>query len=158
MKNNLNTAYSAYVAEVTADTLNSLLKEVTRYAVSVAKWKKHPSPDDVAQEVAVKVWTSLGTFNSKSTFTTWVHQITCRVILDDHRSSKREPLTQVDELPESFHEGEGKPSRLSIPAHLPPASRVMLDALDSTRNFITAATQLGITPKALRSRLERMKK
>jgi RNA polymerase sigma factor (sigma-70 family) len=158
MTKNLNTAYADYTTEVTADTLNDLLKAVTRYADGLAKWKKHPSPDDIAQDVAVKVWTSLGTFNSKSTFTTWVHQITCRVILDDHRSSRREPLTQMDELPESASDGERTPSRSIIPVHLPPASRVMLDALDSTRNFVATASQLGITPKALRSRLERMKK
>ncbi len=48
--------------------------------------------EDVVQEVFVKVYRSLGSFDERSAFSTWLFRITRNVCLDMFRAGKRRPV------------------------------------------------------------------
>ncbi len=51
---------------------------------------------DAAQEVFIKVWRNIGTFNTAMNFTTWLYRIVANTALDLHRSRSRRPLIWHD--------------------------------------------------------------
>jgi RNA polymerase sigma-70 factor (ECF subfamily) len=61
----------------------------------------HATAEDAAQEVFVKVYRSLGEFDGRAAFSTWLYRVTRNVCLDMFRRGKRQasPVDPVD-LPE----------------------------------------------------------
>jgi RNA polymerase sigma-70 factor (ECF subfamily) len=47
--------------------------------------------EDCVQEAFVKAWKSLGAFDGRAKFSTWLHQIAVRVALDEKRKQSRRP-------------------------------------------------------------------
>ena len=51
---------------------------------------------DLTQDIFIKVHIKMDTFQNRSTFSTWLHAVTCNYCLDHLRASKRtEPLSDV---------------------------------------------------------------
>jgi RNA polymerase sigma-70 factor, ECF subfamily len=73
------------------------------------------SPDDaqdLAQEVFIKVFRTLKSFDSsKGAFTTWVTTVTRNLLVDHFRRTKQERLTDSLDAPASNHADAGSSSR-----------------------------------------------
>ncbi len=61
---------------------------------------------DAAQEIFVKILTSLSRFQQRSSFSTWIYSITYNFCMDKLRKRKRDPVAEY-EIPEI---GEEKPT------------------------------------------------
>jgi RNA polymerase sigma-70 factor (ECF subfamily) len=54
-------------------------------------------PQDVTQEVFVRVWRRIGTFRGESSFGTWLHRVAVNVILSARASGRTERERRVDQ-------------------------------------------------------------
>lgn len=52
---------------------------------------------DLAQEVLIRIYKSIGGFKEQSSFSTWVYRITTNVCLDDIRKKKNKKVISLDE-------------------------------------------------------------
>jgi len=77
----------------------ALVRRHTRtvYAHALRFFGDHSAAEDVVQEVFVKVFRSLGSFDEKSRFSTWLYRVTRNTCLDEVRSGRRRPIP-VDPL------------------------------------------------------------
>lgn len=77
----------------------ALVRSHTRvvYAHALRFFGDHATAEDITQEVFVKVYRSLGTFDERSRFTTWLYRVTRNACLDEVRSGRRRPIP-VDPL------------------------------------------------------------
>lgn len=127
-----------------------------RYALNVATREGSDYPEDAAQEIVVRVWRALSRFGRESSFKTWVHSI-CRNHLYGEAPARKSriAITQVEELPDR---GGSDPGIDRFPLdRFNEDERHLLSTFARSLNFTVAAQELGISPKALRSRLERLK-
>ncbi|HHW49075.1 MAG TPA: sigma-70 family RNA polymerase sigma factor [Clostridiaceae bacterium] len=53
--------------------------------------------NDIAQEVFIRVYRSLGGFKEQSAFSTWIYRITTNVCLDELRKRKNKNVVSIDE-------------------------------------------------------------
>jgi len=55
--------------------------------------KNREEAEEVAQDVFIKVYKSLKSFNEKSKLSTWIYRITYNLSINRYRSQKRQPIT-----------------------------------------------------------------
>jgi RNA polymerase sigma factor (sigma-70 family) len=150
----LDVAYLRYNTDPNA--LDNLLEAVRKYASRLAERNDHPSPEDAAQDIVIKTWKALSRFERRSSFRSFVHTIAIHHLFDEVRSrSTRITLTVVEEMPEHQVSDPGH-DRFSLDG-FSEAERHLLNTFAMSLDFAQAAKDLGITTKALRSRLERLK-
>ena len=53
--------------------------------------------NDLAQEVLIRIYRSIGNFKEQSSFSTWIYRITTNVCLDDIRKRKNKKVVSLDE-------------------------------------------------------------
>lgn len=53
--------------------------------------------NDLAQEVLIRIYKSIGNFKEQSSFSTWIYRITTNVCLDDIRKKKNRKVISLDE-------------------------------------------------------------
>lgn len=53
--------------------------------------------NDLAQEVLIRIYKSIGNFKEQSSFSTWIYRITTNVCLDDIRKRKNRKVISLDE-------------------------------------------------------------
>jgi RNA polymerase sigma-70 factor (ECF subfamily) len=63
--------------------------------------------EDVLQDVFVEVYRSLGRFEGRSAFTTWLYRLTVHVAMKARRKHTRSRLDIVEELPDSVDPNAG---------------------------------------------------
>jgi RNA polymerase sigma factor (sigma-70 family) len=154
MTSDLDVAYLRYSTDPNA--LDNLLEGVRKYATRLADRCDHPSPEDAAQDVVVKTWKALSKFQRRASFRSFVHTIVLHHLYDELRSKEtRITLTVVEEMPEHVISDPGQ-DKFSLDG-FSEAERHLLNTFAYSMSFTQAADDLGITPKALRSRLERLK-
>lgn len=154
MTGDLNKLFLRYVSDPTA--IDPMLEGVRRYAIKLADRNNHHSPEDAAQDIVVKTWKALSMFERRSTFESFVRTIALHHLYDETRASKRRiAMAAVERLPEQTTADPGC-DRFSLQG-FSDNDKVILCTLAKHMQFGKAAAELGITPKALRSRLERLK-
>lgn len=124
-----------------------------------------PSPaDDVTQEVFIKVYRSLSSFDGRSRFTTWLYSITRNACLDEVRSGRRRPVP-VDLLEPSASEADfADEIALSQAVEhamrtLPPEDRDALSAIGLfDMSYAEAAEALGVPAGTVKSRVFRARR
>jgi RNA polymerase sigma factor (sigma-70 family) len=150
----LDKLYLKYSTDPTM--LDGLLEAVRGYAVRIAVSWNHRSPEDAAQEIVVKVWRSLAKFTRQSSFRTFVHTVAVNHLHDLASATKcRIEEVPTEDLPEHAHQ-EARCDRFPLD-RFAEDERHLLSVFARHLHFGKAAAELGITPKALRSRLERLK-
>jgi RNA polymerase sigma-70 factor, ECF subfamily len=70
-------------------------RNVFRIAVAVLGPGNESRAEDVTQEVFLKVYRSLGTFEHRSRFATWLYRIAFNRALDERRSQRARPETEL---------------------------------------------------------------
>jgi RNA polymerase sigma-70 factor (ECF subfamily) len=121
--------------------------------------------EDVAQEVFVKVYRSLGDFDGRAAFSTWLYRITRNVCLDTFRRGKRQasPVDPVD-LPERPSGDHAAAVVASIDLEravsaLPPEDRDAFNAIALFGlSYADAATVLGVPAGTVKSRVFRARR
>jgi RNA polymerase sigma-70 factor, ECF subfamily len=53
--------------------------------------------EDLTQDVFIRTWKKLGSFQHKSSFSSWLHRLAVNVILDHRRQSSRRSISQLRE-------------------------------------------------------------
>lgn len=78
--------------------------------------------EELTQDVFVKAWRRIGTFEGAAAFSTWLYRITVNTVLDARRRRERQPA-QLSALPEEALSGEGSDPA----AQMDPAARLALE-------------------------------
>lgn len=94
-----DTALVAAACGGDVDAFEALVRRHTRivYAHALRFFGDHSAAEDIVQEVFVKVFRSLDSFDEKARFSTWLYRVTRNTCLDEVRSGKRRPIP-VDPL------------------------------------------------------------
>lgn len=76
------------------DAFEALVREHTRtvYAHAVRFFGSPDSAEDIVQEVFIKVYRSLATFDGAAAFTTWLYRVTRNTCLDAVRAGRHRPI------------------------------------------------------------------
>jgi RNA polymerase sigma-70 factor (ECF subfamily) len=161
--NPLNYAYSTYRADPSLEATERLLAAVTSYAQRLVRRAQPQDADDVLQEIVLHVWKSLDRFAGRSSFKSWVHNI-CKNKLGDSLRRKYRESDQVNlsglviDTIEREDPGGSIHRRTSIHLTvLSPEEHRAVKVFAQHGDFESAAETLHTTPKALRSRLERIR-
>jgi RNA polymerase sigma-70 factor (ECF subfamily) len=85
------------------DAFEKLILKYEKRVYNVAFQMFHNEQDayDIAQEVFIKVFQSIQSFNFSSKFSTWLHRITVNTCIDELRKRKSKPTESMDELLET---------------------------------------------------------
>ena len=120
--------------------------------------------EELTQDVFVRAWEKLGSFQGKSAFSTWLHRLAVNVVLGDRRSEgvRVHRVFPTDE-PEKYETPSGRASDPGVAmdleraiATLPPGARsvfVLHDVEGYTHEEIAAMN--GVTTGATKSQLHR---
>ncbi len=96
---------------------------------------------DVAQEVFVKAYQKLDTFEERSRFSTWIYRITTNLCIDIQRKRKRNRTEPIEK--------SGPDGKLNLNQKLsePPKIEALLENTQLRRQLEEALTQLSINQK-----------
>lgn len=120
--------------------------------------------DDALQEAYLRAFQSLGGFEGRSAFGSWLHRIVYNACMDQlrrlQRGGRHLPLQQADGIPAASPDPEEVAAqRLDLAgalASLPPEMRATVLLVDAEgMDYGTAAEVLGIPVGTVRSRLNR---
>ncbi len=92
------------------------------YAVALRVCGRHEDALDVAQEVFVTAYRSLGSFRGEAKLTTWLHRLAVNAAVDLGRRRSRRDHAALDDVPETADAGPG-PEELALAAHRAQAVR-----------------------------------
>lgn len=125
-----------------------------------------PDAQDATQEALIAIARGIGRFDGRAAFTTWAHRVTVNACLDELRRRGRRPIpglpVEADGAPSTRSSSRGIdaiPDRLAVDAaleQLPDDFRVAVVLRDlCDLDYAEIATQLGIPPGTVRSRIAR---
>jgi len=147
-------------------SFEALVRRHTRtvYAHAFRFFGDHAAAEDVVQEVFVKVFRSLDSFDEKSRFSTWLYRVTRNTCLDEVRSGRRRPIP-VDPLDVTASGGDfadevalASAIELAMRA-LPPEDRDALSAVSVFGlSYQEAGASLGVPAGTVKSRVFRARR
>ena len=126
--------------------------------------------DDILQNVLLKVWHRLSTFRSESTFRTWMTSVAINEVLQLYRRQRARPIChsdinldflacQADSPHQALVRADRARSVRNAVAKLPEIYRQVIVLCEfEHRSILEAATSLGLTPSAVKSRLLRARR
>ena len=153
-----------------ASLIGGMRERVFRWALVVTR--DSDDAEDVAQQVSINVHRSLDTFESRSSFSTWLYAVVRNTSVELMRKAARRGTTQDnDNIPEgSVTQGmedtlatiENKRTAEIVRAFftmLPPRQRELIELVD-TEGFTAAeaARMIGIEPETARVHLMRARR
>ncbi len=144
----------------------TLVRRHTRavYAHALRFFGDSSSAEDVVQEVFVKVFRSLDTFDERARFSTWLYRITRNTCLDEVRAGRRRPVP-VDPL-DAHAIGADFSDGVVLAASLELAMRALApedrDALSAVTvfglSYAEASEALGVPSGTVKSRVFRARR
>jgi len=148
------------------DAFESLVRGHTRqvYAHALRFFGDPTAADDVAQEVWIKVYRSLATFDERARFSTWLYRITRNTCLDAVRAGKSRPVpTEVMDtvaLPGDLADEVALSTSIEAAMRaLQPEDREALSAVALFGlTYVEAAEQLGVPAGTVKSRVFRARR
>lgn len=137
----------------------------TVYAQALRFFGNAHTAEDATQEVFLKVYRSLGSFDGRARFSTWLYRVTRNVCLDMVRAGKRtplpvdpvtlEPLSQAD-FADDVVFSEALETALRA---LPPEEREALNAVTLFGlSYAEAGQALGVPDGTVKSRVFRARR
>jgi RNA polymerase sigma-70 factor (ECF subfamily) len=135
------------------------------YGHALRFFRDTSAAEDATQEVFLKVFRSLATFDQRSSFSTWLYRVTRNVCLDMVRRTARQPLPvdPVDLTPipvADFSDSVATRDAVEKAMHaLSPEDRAALDAVTLfDLSYEQAAEALGIPQGTVKSRVFRARR
>lgn len=126
--------------------------------------------EDLAQEIAVQLWRSFGTFDaSRAKFSTWLYRVALNVAISHMRSAKRTGAGSFEQLDAEFfadgseqqHEALERNERVAalhaFIAGLAPLDRALVLLYLEDRDYVEIAAVLGISETNVATKLNRIK-
>jgi len=134
------------------------------YAHALRFFGDRSSAEDVVQEVWIKVYRSLSSFDERARFSTWLYRVTRNTCLDEVRSGKRRPVP-VDAFDSPDTSGD-MADHVALSASLEHAMRALApedrDALSAVAlfdlSYNEAAGVLGVPVGTVKSRVFRARR
>lgn len=134
------------------------------YAHALRFFGSHNHADDVVQEVFIKVYRSLDSFDGTARFSTWLYRVTRNTCLDEVRAGRRRP-TPVDPMDVSASQADfsdmvalSSAIELAMRA-LPPEDRDALSAVSLFGlSYAEAGEVLGVPTGTVKSRAFRARR
>lgn len=134
------------------------------YAHAYRFFGESSTAEDIVQEVFIKAFRSLATFDERARFSTWLYRITRNACLDEVRSGKRRPIP-VDPLTNPVAGDDvADAAALSVTVEyamraLPPEDRDALSAVSVFGlTYAEAAQALGVPAGTVKSRVFRARR
>jgi len=167
---NYETAEDAALVAASQDgdinAFEALVRRHTRfvYAHALRFFGDSCAAEDVSQEVFVKVFRSIGTFDERSRFSTWLYRVTRNTCLDEVRAGKRRPapIDPVDVCTPTpdFADEVVLSAALELATRaLPPEDRDALSAVTVFGlTYAEAGEALGIPAGTVKSRVFRARR
>jgi RNA polymerase sigma-70 factor, ECF subfamily len=134
------------------------------YAHALRFFGNEHAAEDVAQEVWIKVYRSLATFDERARFSTWLYRVTRNTCLDAVRSGKRRPapVDLVDTLPAPGDLADEVALTASVEAAMTALQPEDRDAFSAVAlfelSYAEAAVQLGVPAGTVKSRVFRARR
>jgi RNA polymerase sigma-70 factor (ECF subfamily) len=97
----METSDSELVTQATSGDEDAFAQLVLRHQIAIKSYLYRlmacrEDAEDLAQEVWIRVFTSLGTFEGRSSVRTWLFAITTHLAMDHHRTKARWPVDAQD--------------------------------------------------------------
>lgn len=135
------------------------------YAHALRFFGDESSADDATQEVFIKVYRSLGSFDERSRFTTWLYRVTRNTCLDQVRAGKRRPQP-IDPFSVSIALPGDLSDQVALSVAVEEAMRTLApedrDALSAVSifglSYAEAGTALGVPAGTVKSRVFRARR
>jgi RNA polymerase sigma-70 factor, ECF subfamily len=102
------------------------------YAICLRMSGECGQAEDLTQEVFIRTWKKLGSYQYKSSFSSWLYRLAINVILSSRRQSGRHSMSQLGEEEIALTETAGNVNPASVIdleraiAALPPGARTVL--------------------------------
>jgi RNA polymerase sigma-70 factor (ECF subfamily) len=134
------------------------------YAHALRFFNDGGAAEDVVQEVWIKVYRSLDSFDGRSRFATWLYRIVRNTCLDQLRQGKRRPVPteELDPPAGSGDFADGVALSVSFERalqDLPPEDRDALSAVSTfALSYAEAAEALGVPVGTVKSRVFRARR
>jgi len=159
-------ALVAAAREGDLDAFEALVRRHTRvvYAHALRFFGDPSTAEDVVQEVFVKVYRSLESFDERSRFSTWLYRVTRNTCLDEVRAGKRRPVPvdplDVHEAGGEFADGVALAATIELAMRaLPPEDRDALSAVSVFGlSYAEASRTLGVPEGTVKSRVFRARR
>ena len=119
---------------------------------------------DLTQEVFIKVWTHLDSFQNRSSYKTWIYRITVNTCLQLIKKEKKKSTISVDSIQHkltSETESEISEARARLYhaiGQLKKVDRLVIMMVLEGQEYDDIAEVLGIQPTNLRVKIHRIKK
>lgn len=144
----------------------SLVRAHTRtvYAHALRFFGDPHVADDVTQEVWIKVYRSLASFDERARFSTWLYRVTRNACLDEARSGKHRPVPAdpVDTAAAPGDLGDQVALRAAIEAGMAALPTAERDALSAVAlfglSYAEAGGVLGVPAGTVKSRVFRARR
>jgi RNA polymerase sigma-70 factor (ECF subfamily) len=134
------------------------------YAHALRFFGDSQTAQDIAQEVFVKVFRSLDSFDERSRFSTWLYRITRNTCLDEVRAGRRRPIPvdPLDHQPVGEDIADGAALAVTVEMAmraLPPEDRDALSAVSVFGlTYLEAGEALGVPAGTVKSRVFRARR
>ena len=79
------------------------------YQLALRYVRNHEDAEEVAQDVLVKVWRSVGSFRGDAALTSWIYRITFNASISHLRRMRARRVGRLASLDLASHEGDGRP-------------------------------------------------
>lgn len=107
------------------------------YRIALRMLGNAADADDVAQEVAIQLWTALSSFGGRAAFTTWLYRVVVNRCLNHRRGTRAE-----EALTEAHHPVEPGPERRVLAGQELEAGMAALSGLPDEQRMVVVLVQL----------------
>ena len=152
-----NEHYAHWKGEDSPEALNGLMAAVQRQALRQAKIKMPEHAEDIAQEATLKVWQHIADYEpARSSFSTWVYEITKNTIRDHHKKQSKQPSEPVEASEETPVQQQPFTDYTRLHDAFSSDPQLLLLLMDG-HSMADCQHLLDLTRKALRYRIEKIR-
>lgn len=153
-----NEHYQQWLQNPSQGALDGLLGAVQRQAYRQAAIKLSEHAEDIAQDATIAVWQTISKYDpTRSSFSTWVWQVTNGIILDRFRQQRNSATSPVEPFAETAVEQPSFTNYERLHDAFSNDPQLLL-LLINGHTLADCQRLLSITRKALRCRIEKIRK